>query len=159
MPELSFKEWVEQKDEEARSSDKAQRRQEWLRAYQSLKNQIRQWLGEDGGDRIRFESEWIRQNERALGSYNIEGFRVEIGDSSVHFVPVSRTVIARINPPAGGEFRGAGRVDVTSGARSYRLYRTIQDGSDVWYVVDEDRHEVSLLSRERLEEILMDLMS
>jgi hypothetical protein len=159
MPDLSFKEWVEQKDEEARSSEKVRRRQEWLQAYQSLKNRIREWLGEDGGDRIRFESEWIRQNERALGSYNIEGFRVEIGDSSVHFVPVSRNVIARINPPEGGEFRGAGRVDVTDGARKYHLYRTIQDQGDVWYVVDEDRRRATPLSKKRLQEILMDLMT
>jgi hypothetical protein len=37
MPELSFREWVEQKDEEARSSERAQRRAEWLRAYRQLK--------------------------------------------------------------------------------------------------------------------------
>ncbi len=159
MPGLSFKEWVEQKYEEAHSSDKAQRRREWLQAYQALKDQILDWLREDGGDRILIESEWVRQNERALGAYNIEGFRVEIGDSSVHFVPVSRSVIARINPPGGGEYRGAGRVDVTDGARKYHLYRTIQDEVDVWYVVDEDRHAVTPLTKKRLQEILMDLMS
>ena len=159
MPELSFKEWVEQKDEEARSSEKAQRRDEWLRAYHALKSQIFEWLHEDGGGRIRIESEWVRKNENALGAYDIEGFRVEIGDFSVHFVPVSRNVIARVNPPEGGEFRGAGCVDVTDGTRKYRLYRTIQDQGDVWYVVDEDRRPATQLSKKRLEEILMDLMS
>jgi len=74
-------------------------------------------------------------------------------------VPIGRNVIARINPPEGGEFPGEGRVDITAEGRKYHLYRTIQDGRDVWYVVDEDRRTTTPLTRERLEEILMDLMS
>ena len=90
-----------------------------------------------------------------------------IGDSSVHLVPVSRNVIARIHPPGGGEFPGAGLVDITSGGTKHRLYRTIQDGTDVWYIVvdtwrplESKRRDTAIpLTKESFEEILMDLMS
>jgi hypothetical protein len=76
-------------------------------------------------------------------------------------------MIARVNPPGGGEFPGEGRVDISGGGTKYRLYRTIQDGRDIWYVVDETpylpgnkrRDTATPLTRECLEEILMDLMS
>jgi hypothetical protein len=159
MPELSFKEWVEKKVEEDLLSEQGQRRTEWCRAYAGLKDQICRWLREDGDGKIRINSEWIERREEGLGAYTIEALRVDIGASSVNVVPVSRNVIAHINPPGGGEFRGEGRVDITDGARKYYLYRTIQDGTDVWYVVDERRHEVTPLTRERFQEIVIDLMS
>jgi hypothetical protein len=54
--------------------------------------------------------------------------------------------------------RAAGRVDITDGVRKFGLYRTSTQGQDTSYVIDE-RGEESLLSRESLERILMDLMS
>ena len=35
----------------------------------------------------------------------------------------------------------------------------IQDGQDVWYAVDDERYAVTPFTKERLQEILMDLMS
>jgi hypothetical protein len=167
MPELSFKDWVAQKAEEARSSERAQRRAEWLRAYEELKSQICEWLREDGGSQIQIDGEWIERNEMGLGIYRIEGLRITIGDSSVHLVPVSRNVIARIHPLGGGEYPGAGLVDITDGGTKHRLYRTIQDGTDVWYIVvdswrplESKRQDTAIpLTKESFEEILMDLMS
>jgi hypothetical protein len=160
VPELSFQEWVEKKAEEAQSSERLQRRAEWLRAYEDFKEQIRRWLREDGlEERIEIHPEWVQRREGGLGTYNIEGLRIDIGDSSVKVVPISRNVIGYVNLPGGGEFRASGRVDITDGIHKYVLYRTIQDGQDVWYAVDEDRYAVTPFTRERLQKILMDLMS
>ena len=93
MSEVSFKEWVEQKTEEARSSERAQRRAEWLHAYRELKESIQRWLRDVAGERIQFEDEWVQRNEMGLGIYDIDGFRIRIGDSLVRVVPVSRNVI------------------------------------------------------------------
>ena len=71
---------------------------------------------------------------------------------------MGRNVIGSFGLRGGPAHRGAGRVDITNGVRKYALYRTIQDGRDVWYVVDE-RSEVVPLSKELLCEIVMDLMS
>ncbi|SRR5579883_203308 len=160
MPELSFKEWVDRKMEEARDSQRGRRRADWLRAYEGLKEKIRSWLREeDDPERIPIHSEWVQRNERGLGTYDIEGLRIEIGDSSVHVVPMGRNVVGSVTPPSGGEFRAAGRVDLKCGVRKYVLYRTIQDGQDVWYAVDDERYGVTPFTKERLQEILMDLMS
>jgi hypothetical protein len=160
MPELSFKEWVAKKDEEAHSSERMQRQAEWLQAYGELTEKIRQWLREDGlNERISIQSEWIQRRELGLGTYNVEGLRIEIGDSSVKVEPISRHVVGYVNLPGGGEIRASGRVDIGNGVHEYVVYRTIQDGKDVWYAVDEDRYSVTPFTKERLHEILMDLMS
>ncbi len=167
MPELSFKEWVEQKAEEARSSERAQRRDEWLRAYEGLKSRICQWLREDGGGHIQIDGEWIERNEQGLGIYKIEGLRITIGDSTVRVVPVSRNVIAHIHPRGGGEYLGEGLVEITGGGTKDRLYRTIQDGTDVWYIIvdtwrpleGKQRDTAIPLTKESFEGILVDLMS
>ena len=71
---------------------------------------------------------------------------------------MGRNVIGTVGLRDEPEHRGMGRVDLTNGVRRYGLYRTIQGGEDVWYVVDE-RSEISLLTRDRLFEMVMDLMS
>ncbi|MHB1558126.1 MAG: hypothetical protein ACYC61_11740 [Isosphaeraceae bacterium] len=166
MPELSFKEWVEQKAKEA-DSRHAARLKEWLGAYKKLRTQLERWLKEDGGEKIQIVDFAVMHNERGLGPYHIDGFWIHIGDDSVKVTPMGRNVIARLNPPGGGELRAEGRVDITSGTTKYHLYRTIQDGEDAWYVVHEEQFRPggkhprpdTLLTRERLQEILMDLMS
>jgi hypothetical protein len=159
MPELTFKEWVGKKNEEARNNEQGQRRAEWLRAYNELKERIRQWLREDGEEGIRVDGEWVRKREQSLGTYDVEGLRIEIGDESVKVEPIGRNVIGYVDLPGGGESKAVGRVDIKGGARKYVVYRTIQDGQDVWYAVDDERYKVTLLAKERLQEILMDLMS
>jgi hypothetical protein len=72
---------------------------------------------------------------------------------------MGRNVIGYVNLPGGGEIRAAGRVDIKGGAQKYVLYRTFQDGKDVWYAVDEERYAATPFTKERLQEILMDLMS
>jgi hypothetical protein len=166
MPEPSFRDWVEQKAKEA-GSERAERLAEWRRAYRQLRDQIERWLKEDGDGQIQVDDFAVMHNERGLGLYHIEGLWIRIGDSAVKVAPVSRNVIARINPPGGGELPGEGLVDISSGGTKYHLYRTIQDGKDVWYVVDEERYRPGRkqrdpdmpFTRERLQEILMDLMS
>ena len=160
MPELSFKEWVEKMNEEARNNEQGQRRAEWLRAYGQLKDQITRWLREDGLEQqIQIHPERVQRRELGLGTYDLEGLQIEIGDESVKVEPISRNVIGYVNPPGGGEIRASGRVDLKSSAQKYVLYRTIQDGKDVWYAVDEGRYAVTPFTKERLQEILMDLMS
>jgi hypothetical protein len=167
MSEMSFREWVEQKIEEARGSGEGRRRAEWTQSYRRLRSRIEHWLRKDGGERIQIDDEVVQCKELGSGHYGLNGFRIRIGDSSAHVVPVSPNAIARIHLPGGGELPGEGQVDITSGRARYLLFRTIQDGEDVWYVVGENRYVPAyqrrnadtLFTRERLQEILMDLMS
>ena len=115
MAELSFKEWVERKVEEDRKNVDARRRDDWLLAYGRLKDSIYQWLKEDAGEEVVFKAETTQRHERALGIYDIDEFWIQIGHSAVEVVPAGRNVMARVNPPEGGEFPAQGRVDIKGG--------------------------------------------
>jgi hypothetical protein len=96
--------------------------------------------------------------ERGLVNYSLHKLQIRIGEEAVELIPMGRNVIGSYGLPGEPAHRGAGRVDLTNGTRKYMLYRTIQSEKDVWYVVDE-RGELSLLSKDRFLEIVMDLMS
>jgi hypothetical protein len=158
MPTTSFQEWVEKKTEESEHSDRSIRVREWTEAYAALTQQIISWLRSEGGPRIVFDTIPIERSEHGLGHYRLTKLRIAVGDDYVEVVPMGRNVIGSFGLRGEPEHRGAGRADITNGARKYPLYRTIQNGRDVWYVVG-DRSEISLLSKDVLCEIVMDLMS
>jgi len=155
---LGFKDWLREKTEEAQQSERAHRLKEWSEAYQRLTDQIIAWLREEGADFITISSHPIERAERGLGTYELPGLKIRVGDAAVEVVPLSRNVVGSIGPRGDSGLRAAGRVDITDGTRKYALYRSIQEGQDVWYVVDE-RASVTPLTRDRLQEIIMDLMS
>ena len=157
MP-TSFKEWVKKKTEEAEHSERARQVHEWRDAYMALRDQIMAWLLEEGGPEDFFRHIPIERSEHGLGHCDLIKLQIVVGDESVDVVPMGRNVIGSFGLRGEPAHRGAGRVDITNGVRKYALYRTIQGGQDVWYVVDE-RSEVTPLSKDLLCEIVMDLMS
>jgi hypothetical protein len=98
--------------------------------------------------------------EQGLGMYKVSGLNVGLGDSLVKIIPVSRNVVGFVVPQGGTqvEVRAAGRVDISDGIRKYTLYRTLSDGQEQWYALDE-RSRTTLLDRTRFEEIMQDLLS
>ncbi len=155
---IEFREWVDKKIQGSEPSDRVQRLREWKTAYDQLVNEMMAWLIDEGDGRVWFDKIPIERNERGLGSYHIEKLQISVGDETVEVIPMGRNVLGSFGPSAGPEYRGAGRVDVTDGFRKYRLYRTIQDGMDVWYVIDE-QDRVSSFDKGKFLEIVMDLMS
>jgi hypothetical protein len=155
---VGFKEWLREKTEEAQHSERAQELREWHDAYQRLTDQIVAWLREDGAEYVTITPRPIERSERGLGTYELTGLQIRVGDAAVEVVPLGRNVVGHVSPGGGPGLRAAGRVDITDGTRKFPLYRTVQDGQDHWYVVDE-RLSVTPLTRDRLQEIIMDLMS
>jgi hypothetical protein len=157
MPALEV--WLREKAEAARQSGREQRRMDWVKSYANLLNTIIKWIGEYP-EYFDTESSTVDQAEQGIGAYKLNSLRIRVGDSSVRILPLGRNVIARIDTGTGTSQRAAGGVDIMDevGGRTYTLYRIIQDGQDVWYVMDE-RGSVTVFSKERFQEILMDLMS
>ena len=155
----AFEVWLREKAESARKSDREQRRMDWVNSYAKLLNTIKNWLGEYA-EYFQTESSVVDQAEQGIGAYRLDDLRIRVGDSSVRILPLGRNVIGRIDPGTGTSQRSSGAVDIMDevGGRKYTLYRIIQDGQDVWYVVDE-RGSVTGFNKERFQEILMDLMS
>jgi hypothetical protein len=154
----SFKEWVKQKTDESSSSERTQLVNDWVHACLRLREQVKGWLNEEGEGRIVFREVVIERSERRLGTYSTWKLVIGVGDETVELVPLGRNVFGSFGLPGETEHRGAGRVDLTNGTRKYMLYRTIQAGEDVWYIIDE-QSRTSLLTKERFLEIVMDLMS
>ena len=100
----------------------------------------------------------IDRAEEGLGTYRVPALKVGMGEAGVQVVPVARNVVGFVGPRGDVGVRAEGRVDVTDGTRKYILYRTLQDGTERWYALDE-RFEAAPLDRPRLEAILQDLLS
>jgi hypothetical protein len=154
----AFQEWLREKAEAARKSDREQRRMDWVNAYANLLNTIIKWIGEYP-EYFETESSTVDQAEQGIGAYKLNDLRIRVGDSSVRILPIGRNVIWRLDFGTASQ-RAAGGVDIMDEVvgRKYTLYRIIRDGQDVWYVVDE-RGSFTPFNKERFQEILMDLMS
>jgi hypothetical protein len=151
----TFKEWLKEKADSAPEEQRKKLLQDWTDAYSELAHNVREWLQDDEAGRVRFGNEPITRSEEGLGSYQFSTVKIIVGDQSVDVVPVARNVIAHVGDPPT---RAAGRVDITNGIRKYALYRVVRDGNSTWRIV-KDATEIGDLSRQSLEEIIMDLMS
>jgi hypothetical protein len=156
---MTFREFLHKKAEEQRQPERRQRRAEWVAAVERLNGQLRTWLAESDPERLLdvhpFE---VEKYDPDLGAYTVESLRIGMGDEAVEVVPVGRNVVGTIRLPGDVSLRADGRVDITDGVRKHILYRSVRDGQEQWYAVDEE-FKAAPLDRGRLEAILLDLLS
>jgi hypothetical protein len=156
---MTFREFLEKKAQGQRQSERRERRDEWVAAVGRLIAQLRAWLTESDPDRlldvVPLE---VEKAEPDLGTYTVPSLKIGVGDVAVRVEPVGRNAVGVVRPRGDPSVRAEGRVDVTDGVRKYILYRTLKDGKESWYALDE-RFEATPLDRGRLEAILQDLLS
>lgn len=156
---MTFREFLEKQAEQQRHKERRERREEWTAAVGRLIDRLRAWLAESDPkqvlDVLPMETEIA---EPGLGVYRVPGLKVSLGDAAVRVVPVGRNVVGLVGPQGDVGGRAEGRVDITDGIRKYILYRTLQEGQENWYALDE-RFRAAPLDRGRLEGILQDLLS
>jgi hypothetical protein len=119
------------------------------------------WLKEDDPEHIlSIEQYLITRSEQGLGSYQVPCLEILLGDSKVIVSPVARNVIGTVGPRGDVATKAEGRVDIQDGQRlrKYMLYRSIKDGVEAWYAIDET-FKAELLDKDRLEAIVQDLLS
>jgi hypothetical protein len=156
---MTFQDFLSTVAENQGSKDRHQRREEWVAAVRRLVERLRDWLAEsDPRKLLDVVPLSLERAEPSLGVYEVPGLKISAGDASVQIVPVGRNAVGIVGLPGDGGLPAEGRVDVTDGARRYILYRTLKDGQESWYVVDE-RFRATPLDRGRLEEVLQDLLS
>ena len=166
MP-TDFQEFLRQKSEGTGIRERYRNRDEWLRALEELLTQIEIWLQfadtENLLETMRYKVERV---EDRLGVYDAPALKIRLGTDEVDVLPVGRYAIGPIPAQAikslpvaeGTDSPAAGRVDITNGERKYLLIRDISSGEERWHAVNE-RSEVVLFDRARLETILQDLWS
>lgn len=157
---MTFREFLEKQAEQRHHKERRQRREEWIAAVCRLIDQLCAWLAESDPDKVLavvpMEIEAI---EPGVGTYRVPSLKISLADAAVQVVPVGRNVVGIVFPQGDGVgIHAEGRVDITDGLRRYILYRTLKDGQEQWYALDEHLHAVPL-DRGRLEGILQDLLS
>jgi len=156
----SFRELLHQKGQEGdREKHRKERREEWIGAVRRLITQLCDWLQEADSDGILdiFSTE-VEKLEQELGSYEVPRLVVRLGDANLQIVPVARNVVGSVEPRGAAALRAEGRVDVTDGVRKYILYRTLQDGKERWYALDEN-FDPAALDQDRFMSIMEDLLT
>jgi hypothetical protein len=124
-----------------------------------LVNQLMGWVREvDQSGLLALAPFRLRPTEAGLGTYEVPGFTIGLGDTIVQVRPVARNVVGSVKLSAEKEVKPQGRVDVTDGLRRYTLYRTLEGGGERWYVVDEDANTAEL-DQDQFMAILEDLLS
>lgn len=160
MGTIAFRDFLAKKATEQNHPRRKERREEWIASVERLFDRIRTWLAESDPDRfldiVPFK---IHTSEPALGNYEISALKIGVGDAAVEVRPMGRDALGLIRRGSGGEeLRAEGRVDIDAGGRKYILYRSLQDGRETWYALDED-FRPRPFDRAELEAILQDLLS
>jgi hypothetical protein len=159
MTTMTFQEFLRKKTEELQQDTQRQRKNEWVASVERLMDTIRGWLHEaDPEGMLYVNVERLEKGERGLGRYMVPSLRIELGENVVHVLPTARNVIGLVAAPGESEQRAQGRVDITDDAEQFILYRTLQDGQERWYALDE-KFNAAPFDRNRLEAILQDLLS
>jgi hypothetical protein len=156
---MTFREFLDKQAQRSDHVERRQRRDEWVAVVGRFLNQLRAWLVESDPkgvlDVVPMEIERFEPN---LGSYRIAALKINLGASAVEVTPVGRNTVGIMEPPGDAVLRAEGRVDITDGIRRYICYRTLKEGQEKWYAVDE-RFQAWPLDKERVEAILQDLLS
>src|SRR5262249_22205502 len=161
VEKLRFQDWLQKKAEESGSPDVVRRRDEWVTALKRLHDQIVAWLNEsDPRGLLAVERFEVARTDPILGTYDAPAIRIRVGDESVDVLPMGRDAFSTyvFRDSGVGAGAGGGRVDITNGVRKYILYREVRADGDTWHVLD-DREPLAILDRERLEDIIQDLLS
>lgn len=156
---MTFQEFLERHAQQRQHKEQRARREEWIAAVGRLLGQLRTWLAEaDPAGVLEVLPMEVEKAEPGLGIYRIPSLKISLGGAAVEVVPVGRNVIGTVGPQGDVGIRAEGRVDITDGIRRYILYRTLNDGQERWYALDE-RFQATPLDRGRLEGMLQDLLS
>jgi hypothetical protein len=155
----SLREFLEQQAQNQDQRERFRRRQEWTTAVSRLIHQLRLWLQEaDPNGVLTILPEEAELAEEGLGVYKVPGLHIRLDDRSVYVKPVGRNVLGFVWLPGDTRLRGEGRIDVTDGGRRYILYRSLADGQERWFALN-DRHAATPLDQGRFEEIIQELLS
>jgi len=157
---MTFQDFLEKQAQQQQHKERRERREEWIAAVGRLIGQLREWIAEaDPAAVLDVVPIEIEKAEPGLGVYRIPGLKISVGDASVQVAPVGRNVVGVVFPQGDvAGIQAEGRVDITDGIQKCLLYRTLKDGQEKWYALDEHLQAVPL-DRGRLEGNLQDMLS
>ena len=156
---MTLSEFLQEKAKDESQRERFRLRDEWVDASNRLIGQFRLWL--QNADTLGVLEVWeqdVEHLEERAGAYRVPDLYIRLGGTDVKVRPVSSSAVGTIREGDGVGNRLRGRVDITDGGRRYILYRTVQEGEERWYALDEKYHS-TLLDEARFEAIMQELLS
>ena len=156
---MTFQEFLEKKATQRESKDRRELRDEWVASVTRLLETIRRWLGESDPKKVlEVSTTNVLRHEPYLGTYEIPSLKISLGDQSIGLLPNGRLAVGVVGTHGNLGLRAEGRIDIGDGIRKCILYRTVSQGEETWYALDEN-FQAKPLDKARLEEILQDFLS
>lgn len=153
-----FRDFLRQQAEKHQAEARAGKEMvdEWRGAVKRLFSQMRAWLKEDDTEGvIEIEEGQEDITEPGLGRYRVPRLDLRVFGKWIGIIPKARKTVGTAHPPQkGAPQRAAGRVDITDELRRYVLYRSQEDGRDVWFI-DDLQSEQKPLDQGTFERALM----
>jgi hypothetical protein len=146
--------------ERGKADEKKALQSEWISAVRRLVQQVRDWLSDaDQEQMLQIKEDYQEVREVELGVYAVPRLTIQLQAQEVRLTPVARMVVG---PDLSNGIihvkRAFGRVDLTSGDRKFRLFRTQKEPDDSWMIVEDDAFTMKKLSRESFEEAMQSLL-
>lgn len=97
--------------------------------------------------------------EIRFGEYELPSLEIVFGATVVSVIPRARFLAGELkagDPPA--EYPLEGKIDLTDGPRVYHAYRVRTPDGSRWFLTDRDRRKVTPVTREAIQDVLLDLL-
>ncbi len=158
----SFKEFLQDQAQKETIVEAKTKVEEWHSAVLKLIGQMEVWLRDADQDHILNIRETVHSiREEGLGTYQVPGLVIGLGERMVEVVPVARNVIGPIASTGTLHvLRTTGRVDMIGGGQRYLLFRfeNEQGREDRWMIAEEDDYVLKNFDRPAFEASLQSML-
>jgi hypothetical protein len=154
-------EFLKEQSEKLRGGapERAKNREEWVAAVERLIRQIEGWLREADPEKVlEVERTAVELGERQLGRYTAPGLTITLGSERAQVRPGTRYGMGPMSDDGLTRGRSQGRVDLTDGVQTYRLYRYVEPGEEWWVIVDDEHYIPKRFDRPAFEAALVSLL-
>jgi hypothetical protein len=155
----ALQELIREQAQRLSQPDVKKQRDHWLQQEEQLLAQLEAWLkaaDPDGALKVEKTSHELR--EEKFGSYAASGMRIDLGGRRVEIVPRGGAVGGVVPLEDGRPVRIHGLVDVSNDVERYRLYRTLDDSGERWFIKHRAAERAVSLDRTNFESAMVDLL-
>jgi hypothetical protein len=159
---MSFKEFLKSQEATIKAEAQASERlkKQWETALLDLMTTIKSWLSESDPDRLlQIKDHVVTIYDNQIDQPSLPGLDIFMGSRAISIRPISaKTVIGPRRKPVEGEWTG--RVDLIGNPYSFELWLLVDaQGESRWYIRDDRKYTLHPLTRESLENALVELFS
>lgn len=155
----ALKELIKEQAQRLSQPDVKKQRDHWIQQEEQLVAQLKAWLKEaDPDGALKFERTSHELREEQFGAYEAAGMKIDLGGRRVEIVPRGGAVGGVVPLEDGRPVRIHGLVDVANEVERYRLYRTLDDSGERWFIKHRAAERAVTLDRASFESAMVSLL-